>query len=189
MKALRLVSRDWRDATLARWRENAVLVLVQDPAIFRTTTAEGMLISEFLNTLESETSLFKINSNPFCSYKLRQFSIDVHACFQLPQATRFWDQIGPLIKYLHFDSCKFLANKEGDIVQLLVRNTPNLKALALENVGLKELCIENPNYMKSLGNDKLKIQTLAISGGVKISLTNFCEYLPELEVLSNLKLF
>lgn len=124
---------------------------------------------------------YKIKSVPFTCYKLRKCVINVFSAFDSERGNGFWQQIGPLLNYIQFQQCQFVAENERDVVQLLIHKTPNLKELAIENIVVRK-SVKRMSF-KCYCPKVLSIKTLALGRNINVLLAPLIEMAVGLEVL------
>ncbi len=143
LKILRLVCKTWCRDVFEQWRDSAALTISQeDPEPEQPSEKTGAIsLSKFMREVQDPRSPFKFLENPFSSYKIKDFDLDIldSPLFTSIVGTRdqdqlFWKTVGPLMKYVHFDGSTIIKTVDKAIVQFLVSCTPNVEHVVLTNV-------------------------------------------------------
>lgn len=181
----RLVCKTWHYATLCKWRKEAVLKIVPDANNFSAQIYEGLYFSSFVQEYKNPTNLPKLAEMPFCKYRLQGFVIDVKSCVELDgPALDFWNDVGPQIKYLHLENCKFSKCNANGLLELLQQKVRNLNDLVLTHV---KVVVVHAKFgktvvMKKSGSHE-NLKTLTLYGLNKMHLQDLLEFAPNLQVI------
>ncbi|CAL8084407.1 unnamed protein product [Orchesella dallaii] len=120
----RLVCKDWMQASLARWRQEAWLNVYG----IRRFTKPGIKMNQYLSLLELDNNIYNLKKHPFRKYNIRNWRINLMGNLHAPKL-RFWTTVGPLMESLCIAESDFY-NVE-DFRKLIFKHTPNLKQLQL----------------------------------------------------------
>lgn len=183
-RQLRLVCNVWKDATLHRWRNTAVIKLVPDVENFSENIYDGLSFSAFMQEKKNPFPLYKSIEIPFKKFKLKGFILDLKACLESNgQASEFWNKFGPQMKYLHFENCKFSKCNTNALIELLDKKTPNLQHLSLTQVKVV-IRWRKGQLEASLDNTRihLNITSVTLNGLNKMRLQDLLMFAPNLKV-------
>lgn len=162
-----------------------MLIFISDPGIFAENICKGVLVSDFMREYMNPKSEFKFALVPFTSYKVHKFRIDITTCFHGEEAKQFWNTIGPLMTYLHFQQCYFTTMHDSYFATFLLQKVSNVKHLVLTKVK-----IDTAVHGKAIGlrfdRKNLSLETLTVKGYFPAELTFTLDHANKLKVRKNI---
>lgn len=174
-QSLRLVCKDWFDASLKPFRTSAILTVGEN----RKIPHSGSMITlrELISRAEDPDDECKLSLKKnfhFCRYKLFLW----YLTYRNPDMVKFWNYYTHTITYLEL--WKIRVDQISTLEQVLYSKIPNCKTLILDQIFLKtSRAPENPSFPPNLNLRVLRLRHLM---SFPIEWAVFLSHFPKIQV-------